>query len=98
MKYIVGDHAILNKGSHRTGRKNYLVKIVSIGEEKLVGHSGANLSMITSTECQIQTICNADSGKKYKTTMNWTLERLDSLEEFLDTKRALIKDLEGFLI
>jgi hypothetical protein len=96
MSYIVGDHAILNKGSYRTGRKNYLVKIIKIG--KVTETIQINDTINYRTECTVQTVCNADTGKKYKTTLEWNLERLESLEEFLDNKRALIKDLEGFLI
>lgn len=96
MSYIVGDHAVINKGTYRTGRKNYLVKIVSI--DKTIVDTYSNGTENVRTVCKIQTQCNADTGKKYKKTMEWTVEGLHSLEEFLDTKRALIKELEGFLI
>ena len=96
MMYIVGDHAVINKGSYRSGRKNILVKILEIGPETLV-YNNYTKEIMDQTEIKVQTICNADTGKKRKTTFTTSRSALICLETFLDEKRALIKALEGYL-
>lgn len=86
MNIIGGDNVLWTKWS-RTGYKYHVAKVVGIAR---------NLDGTIRT-VEIETVCNAHTGKKRKEKKVVGFDSLSSLEEFLDEKRTLIKELEKYL-
>lgn len=84
MNWIVGDRAIVKKRGLRGPERSYLVKITSI--DSCTTHTVEYISVL-----------NANTGKKYTTKGVAFINELRSLEDFLDQKRLLIKELEQYL-
>lgn len=86
MNVIVGDKVIIQR-YRRTGTKYYLAEVKEIvpgvQPDTRIAH--------------LVTILNADTGKKYRRSEQVAVSQLVSLEEFIDGKRALVKELEAYL-
>lgn len=86
MNVIEGDNVLWTKWS-RTGYKYHVAKVLKINKD------------IDDVICniEIETICNAHTGKKRKEKKTVNADSVTSLMEFIDEKRAFIKELEKYL-
>lgn len=99
MNVIVGDKVIIQR-YRRTGTKYYLAKVIQISPgvpDPLAAVTPALPEVKDKWVAHLETILNADTGKKYKRKEQALVGQLISLEEFIDGKRALIKELEAYL-
>jgi len=92
MNVIVGDKVIIQR-HRRTGTKYYLAKVIQLSP----GVPPASFDERDKWVAHLETILNADTGKKYKRKEQALVGQLISLEEFIDDKRVLIKELETHL-
>lgn len=97
MNVIVGDKVILQT-YRRTGNKHYVAEVVQIlSDAPFSENETRDMRTVHLVTILNVTILNADTGKKYKRKEQLKVFQLLSLEEFIDSKRALVKELEAYL-